>query len=155
MGSLLIAGTEYPDFAQAWGVGTPAPGGIEGPVAGTYYAIGDLGSPPHEGPPLYAELEVVFPGVDGVGTKRMGFRGRMITCRLIFVDEDKTGCETRKNALFAAITPLASFSVRVPGGTTRPSCRIVSGAGNSGSWLQMGGMMCLVVDLELKQMRLT
>ena len=151
MGTMTIAGQSITDFAQAWGVG----GGINGPVPGVYYALGDLGSPPTEGPPMYSELEVVFPGLDSIGIKRMGFRGRMINCRLLFVAADKAGVETAKNAFFALITPLASFSITVPGGTARPSCRLVSGAGNSGTWLQMGGRLVLAVDMEFKQMRLT
>lgn len=151
MGTMIIAGESIKDFAQAWGLN----GGIDGPQPGNYYAIGDLGSPPHEGPPMYSELEIVFPGMDGIGIKRMGFRGRMITCRILFVDSTKDLVETRKNAFFTLITPLASFSVQVPGGTSRPSCRLVAGGGTLGTWMQMGGRFVLAVDLELKQMRLT
>jgi len=153
MATMLIAGESVHDFAQAWGVGDPAPGGLTGPTAGNYYAIGDLGSPPFEGPSMYSELEIVFPGLSGVGIKRMGWRGRLITCRLLFVDTTKALVETRKNALFALITPLASFSITVPGGTARPSCRLIAGGGNSGTWMQMGGRFVLAVDLEFKQMR--
>ena len=155
MANMTIAGQDVPDFAQAWGLGNPAPGGVNGPQNGIYYALGDFGSPPHEGPPMYSELEIVFPGLDGIGIKRMGFRGRLISCRVLIVGSIKDEVEILKDAFFDLITPLASFSVKIPGGNVRPSCRLVSGGGNSGTWLQMGGKLVLAVDLEFKQMRLT
>jgi hypothetical protein len=147
-----IASYDYSELAAAWGADLT---GIDGPVAGTYYATGEFGNPPYEGPAQYQDMEITLPGVDGIGIKRMGFRGRPIFVRMAFIGLTKAACEGAKNNFFASITPLASFSITLPGGTARPSCRIVHGSAETGQWQYMGGMMVLLVDVQFKQMRLT
>jgi len=150
---LEVAGQVYGELASAWddmGINT----GVLGPVVGTYFATGEHGTPPYEGAPEYQDMEITLPGVDGIAIKRMGFRGRPIFCRMAFVGEDKDEAEVNKNFFFTLITPLASFDVKVPGGTTRPSCRIVHGSASSGQWTYMGGKFVLLVDVQFKQMRL-
>jgi len=151
-GELKIAGYTFYEFAVAWGVDMT---GIDGPVQSPgYYATGEFGNPPYEGPPQYQDMEITLPGVDGIGIKRMGFRGRTIFARMIFVGATKAFVEGVKNTFFGDITPLASFSITLPGGVTRPSCRIVHGSAETGQWMYAGGMMMLLVDVQFKQMRL-
>lgn len=150
--SMLIANETVWEFAYSFGAtGT----GIDGPTQGRYYATGEQGNPPYEGAPEYQDLEITLPGVDGIGIKRLGFRGRPIYVRMIFVGSTKTEAEFNKNYFFGLITPLASFSITLPGGTARPSCRIVHGSAGTGQWVDMGGKQCLLVDIQFKQMRLT
>jgi len=145
-----IAGTAYKSFAEAFHEAGKLGQEI---TTGTYYAHGDVAPAPVESAPLYHELEVSFPGVDGVGIKRMGFRGRHIKGTLCVAQASKTDAETVKNTLFAAITPLASFSVTIPGGTARSNCRLVPGSGQPRGWLLLAGMYVLLVDVEFRQMR--
>ena len=152
--SMSIAGEYLFEFANAWTNLGPAMG-TDGPLKGKYYATGEYGNAPFEGAPEYQDLEITLPGVDGIGIKRLGFRGRPIYVRVVFVGADKTEAETEKNTFFNLITPLASFSITLPGGTARPSCRIVHGSAGQGQWQYMGGMYCLLVDMQFRQMRLT
>lgn len=149
--SIVIAGNTYYELAYAWGADLE---GIDGPTIGTYYATGEFGNPPYEGPAQYQDMEITLPGVDGIGIKRMGFRGRPIFVRMVFVGEYKAETELAKNGFFSLITPLASFSITLPGGAARPSCRIVHGSAENGQWTYMGGKICLLVDVQFKQMRL-
>jgi len=150
---LTIAGYTYDELASAFSdVGVNQ--GIVGPADGVYFATGEWGNPPQEGAPEYQDLEITLPGVDGVGIKRLGFRGRPIYARMAFIGATKADCETAKNAFFSAITPLASFSITVPEGTARPSCRIVHGSASQGQWAYMGGKFVLLVDVAFRQFRL-
>lgn len=150
---LSVAGYDYGELASAWADMGPNQG-IEGPASGSYFATGEWGNPPQEGAPEYQDLEITLPGVDGVGIKRLGFRGRPIYARMAFVGDTKAGCETAKNDFFSNITALASFSITVPDGTARPSCRIVHGSASQGQWAYMGGKFVLLVDVAFRQMRL-
>lgn len=147
MPNLSLAGANYPDMTQSCN---------DGPnvdmLPGVYYALPPFGMPPQEHAPIYQELQVTYPGVDGIGVKRMGFRGRPITCDMVVLAASKSDCETYKNALFAALTPLASFSVQVPEGTLRTNCRLLGGTATG--WSTWGGLIALTVRLELMQFRL-
>jgi len=148
---ITIGSYEYYELARAFGADME---GIDGPVSGTYYATGTFGNPPYEGPAQYQDLEITLPGVDGIGIKRLGFRGRPIFVRMAFIGPTKAQAETEKNNFFSNITALASFSITLPGGTARPSCRIVHGSAENGEWQYIGGQMMLLVDVQFKQMRL-
>jgi hypothetical protein len=152
IGEIEIASYTYQELAAAWGADMT---GIDGPIDGTFYATGEFGNPPYEGPAQYQDMEITLPGVDGIGIKRMGFRGRPIFVRMVFVGATKSACEGNKDTFFSNITGLSSFSIKLPGGTTRPSCRIVHGSAENGQWQYAGGMMMLLVDVQFKQMRLT
>lgn len=147
-----VAGYTYGELASAFGPGMT---GIEGPFIGTYYTTGEFGNPPSEGSPEYQDMEITLPGVDGVGIKRLGFRGRPIFARMAFVGSTKTEAETEKQLFFDKITVLTSFDMQVPGGILRPSCRIVHGSATQGQWTYAGGMYILLVDVAFRQIRLT
>jgi hypothetical protein len=148
---MMIAGLTIPALAD----GFTNPGTIYKPASGTYYGHGpNFGPAPHEGPPMYQDTEVSFPGVDGVGIKRFGFRGRLIEARLCFVGESKLIVWGQKSILDNAVTPLASFAVQTPSGPSRPACRLVVGSGTSGQWEYLGGTMVLVVEYQFRQARL-
>lgn len=149
---LEINGEYYDELARAFGDDFT---GIDGPSDGKYYCTGEHGNPPVEGAPEYQDMEITLPGVDGIGIKRLGFRGRPIYFRMAFIGETKTIAERNKNEFFEELTALASFTVTVPGGTLRPSCRIVHGSAQSGQWAYWAGKMVLLVDVTLRQMRLT
>jgi len=148
---LVISGNDYYELSTAFTGGT----GIDGPQPGTYFATGEWGNPPHEGAPEYQDMEITLPGVDGIGIKRMGFRGRPIYCRMAFIGDDKSGVEAQKEDFFVGVTALVSFDVQVPGGTSRPSCRIVHGTANQGQWTYFAGRFVLLVDVQFRQFRLT
>jgi hypothetical protein len=151
-GELKIAEEYFFELSYAFGADET---GIDGPVKGHYYATPPFGNPPFEGAAEYQDLEITLPGVDGIGVKRLGFRGRPIYARLAFIGDTKAEVETDKNAMFAKFVALASYSIQLPGGTTRPSCRIVHGSAGRGEWQYMGGKFCLFVDVQFKQCRLT
>lgn len=114
MGTMNIAGASYSDIISGCH------------VAGTYYQIEPMGTGPVEGAANYEESHVTYPGVNGMGIKRFGFRGRIITVEMCFLGLTKTACETAKNAFNTSITGLASFAIQVPGGTARSFCRLQS-----------------------------
>ena len=149
---ILIGPYEYSELAASFG---PDMTGVDGPIGGVYYATGQFGNPPYEGAPEYQDMEITLPGVDGIGIKRMGFRGRPIFVRMAFVASNKTDCESFKNNFFDSITPLASFKIKLPGGVERPSCRIVHGSSARGEWSYAASMYILLVDVSFRQMRLS
>lgn len=152
MGEMVINGEYFYELAEAFG---PDSQGIDGPTAGYYYATPPFGNPPYEGAAEYQDLEITLPGVDGIGIKRLGFRGRPIYARLAFVGLTKAQVEQNKNTMFDLWTQLASFSITLPGGTQRPSCRIVHGSASRGEWEYIGGRFVLFVDVAFRQYRLT
>jgi len=149
---IVISTNTITELANAYGADRT---GIDGPGAGIYYCTGEFGNPPSEGAPEYQDMEISLPAVDGLGIKRMGFRGRPIFCRLAFVGTTKSQCETLKSNFFDTITTLASFTITLPGGTARPSCRIVHGSATTGQWTYANGVFMLLVDMSFRQIRLT
>lgn len=142
MGSITIKGTSYSDYVSGLG---------DLHTAGTYYLFEPLGMGPTESAPEYEEQRVTYPGVDGAGIKRYGFRGRIITCEMGFFYPTKTECETNKNTFHSNISGLASFSITVPGGTARTYCRLVSCTPMG--WSQYGLNMVLKMRYVFQQIR--
>lgn len=114
MGSLSIAGTSYSDIVTT----------NNALLDGGCYLIEPIGNSPVESAPMYEEQHVVYPGVDGMGIRRYGFRGRIIIVEMGFLGADKTSCETDKNTFHTSVSALASFSITLPGGTARTYCRL-------------------------------
>ena len=140
MGTLTIAGSSYSDIIT---------GCHEENV---YYLIAPMGNDPVETAPIYEEQHVSYPGVDGMGIKRFGFRGRVISVEMAFLSTSKTNCETQKNDFHTAITALPSFGVCLPGGTTRAKCRLQSSSPIG--WRQWGvEQLMLVVKYDFLQVR--
>jgi len=142
MGTLTINGSTYSDLVTKSCELTE----------GACYLIEPIGSAPMEGAAQYEEQHVTYPGVDGKGIKRFGFRGRMISVEMGFLGIDKTKCETDKNTFHASITGLASFGIQIPGGTNRSYCRLHSASPIG--WRQYGmyGQL-LMVRYEFLQVR--
>ncbi len=142
MGNLVINGTTYPDLVTKSCEATE----------GGCYLIEPIGSAPMEGAAQYEESHITYPGVDGKGIKRFGFRGRIISVEMGFLGTDKTTCETNKNAFHTSITGLASFGIQVPGGTLRSYCRLQSSSPMG--WRQYGlDKQLLMVRYEFLQVR--
>lgn len=146
--ALSIGGTSLNPFQMAWTGGPPVV-----LTAGNYFALPPYGDPPTEGPAIYEERHISLPGVDGVATKRFGFRGRSIKCTIIVVHSSKSNVESAKNTLFSTWTALAAFSITLPGGTARPKCKLVQPAANSGSWFGIDQKYCLALPCEFIQLR--
>lgn len=125
--------------------------GTETVAAATYYAIDPIGKPPAEGDPEYEEMPVSFAGVDGVGTKGLGFRGRDIYVEVLFVATSKANARTAKNSLITTMRN-ARFSVTVPGSTARPSCRMVPGGFVDLKEMTLNGKHVLHCGLKIRQM---
>lgn len=141
-----------PGHASLAAFPTAFSGGSSTPTAGVYYAVPPMGEPGREGVPEYEEILASFPGVDGVGTKRLGFRARKIVFEIIIVGADRSACETSKNAIFDAATALARYSVKVEGGTERQGCKLVRGAGIPERSYTITDKICLVVPLVFIQL---
>jgi hypothetical protein len=148
---IAIAGTSYSPLQAGFTGGPPAV-----LAAGSYFALPPYGDPPTEGPAIYEERLIALPGVDGVATKRMGFRGRSIRVVMMFADTSKANVETKKNTFFSAITAQAAFAITLPGGTARPKCKLIQPANASTlflGWSQISSMMVLTVHCEFMQLR--
>lgn len=127
-----LAGGSYSPLHTAYTGGVPA--------NGTYFPNSPVGTPPYETHEQKDEREIAFPGRDSFGTKNYGKRGRRIFCEMVFISTTKSNVETLKNTLFGNLESATSFSVTVPGGTPRPSCRLKRPNGiGVGEWFNPGG----------------
>lgn len=141
---LELAGTAYSGIFAA--------GATDPWTAGIYYAKDSLGSPPMENAdPEDEEMPITFFGVPGVGTKNGGFRGRDIECEMIAINSTLALCQTAKNALIA-ILKAGRFTVTVPGGTQRPSCKLKRAGAPEMGWMNIGGKVGLKFALKIRQM---
>jgi hypothetical protein len=142
MGELKVNGTTYNDLV------TVDSAANDGPC----YLIEPIGSAPMEGAPIYEESHVTYPGVDGMGIKRFGFRGRIITVDMGFLGGTKSKCELDKNTFHTSVSGLSSFAIQLPGGTNRQYCRLQSCSPIG--WRQYGlDTMMLMVRYEFLQVR--
>lgn len=143
-----IAGTTYKSLEHAYN------GGVTTPAAGVYTALPPYGLPPWEASPEYEEMPITYLGLDGVGTKQGGFRGRNIGVDIVIIGAAKSDIETSKNALFAAMPTTSRFSVTIPGGTARPGCKLVRGSGEIKDWSTLDGKILACLMLRIRQMSL-
>lgn len=146
--STSIAGTSYSSLEAAYGAGATSP------TAGIYTALPPYGQPPWEASPEYEEMLVTYLGLDGVGTKQGGFRGRNIGVDIVIIGASKSDIETSKNALFAAMPTTSRFSVTIPGGTARLGCKLVRGSGEVKDWSTLDGKIVACLMLRIRQMSL-
>lgn len=145
---LVLAGTNYDATTAA------KSGSASAWTVATYYALPPLGNPPLEGPAEYDERVIGFTGIDGLGTKNLGFRGRDIDLEMIFLATTKANAETAKNALFTALRA-ARFSVTLPGGTARPSCRLKKEGFKQLREFALGGRTAIHCSVNIRQLNLT
>lgn len=149
MGQIIIAGTTINDIASAWDAA-----GTVGPSVGIYYGHGsDFGPAPAVGPKQYQDMEFSFPGVDGVGIKRFGFRGRMITARLMFINSSPNFTVAAKSSFDELVVPLDSFTIQIQG-ESYPCCRLVQGSGTGSTWFYFQDRHCIMSDYQFRQVRL-
>lgn len=149
MGQMIINGITVKSLDQCW----TAVGGR--PLAGTYYALEPYGEAPRASAPEYEELAVTFPGVDGVGIKRFGFRGRDVFATLCIIGADKAAVETAWTALSTSVTQLARYSITMPGGTVYQGCKLVKGGGRVTRFINFNTFIMGVVDLDFRQLSVT
>jgi len=151
MGQMIIAGLAIQDITQAFAGGEPA--------AGVYYALPPYGEAPMEDAPEYEDVQLSWPGVDGSGIKRLGFRGRNIHATIVILGDSKAACEAIKDSLFTSWTPLARFSITIPGGSARPGCRLLAGGATFESWSNLGRlgttMLAGVLKASFRQLSLS
>lgn len=142
--NLTINGTSYDHICA----------GLAGAgVAGTYYSTEPFSPSPMAHSPQYEDQMITFPGIDGVGRKRFGFRGRRITCHLVAIDTTKAGCETKKETAFSNANGLARFSVTMPGGSAMQGCTLGRDGGSVTNWMTIGpGLIACFFTMELVQM---
>lgn len=124
-------------------------------VAGIYYAKDILGNPPFEGNPEYEEMPIAYAGIDGIGTKNLGFRGRDINLELISLGSTQTIAKGAINTLLATLTPGLRVSVTVPGSSARPSCKLKRDGCKELSWFTFGGMCAIKFSLAIRQLGLS
>ena len=145
MGQITINGLTYKSLDECWGVGGR-------PLAGVYYSLDPFGEAPRASAPEYEELSVTFPGVDGVGIKRFGFRGRDIFITLCLIGADKAAVENQWLVINASITQLNRFTIVLPGGTTFQGCKLVKGGGRLIRHINFNNYILGIADLELRQL---
>lgn len=126
------------------------------PANGIFYALEPYGGAPVEGPPEYDEILVSYPGLDGVGRKRLGFRARKIHFDLMIVDESASLCSVAARTLFDLITLLPRFTVSIEdnGGTSldREGCILLRGTGTPSKWFTIGNKVILFLSLDFVQL---
>lgn len=121
MPTLTINGTSYTDFLQAFVANATTP------AAGQYYAIPPWGKPPTEGSFQYQEQHITFPGVlDAMGTKRIAFGPRQISCDLIVVGASKAAAAGNAATLLTAMNQVQRYTISLPDGVSRPGCKLAS-----------------------------
>ena len=127
-------------------------GGSSSPDAGVYYATPPIGEPPREGSIERDEILNTWPGVDWVGTKNLGKRGRKIIFDIIIVAASKTAVEAAANTIKDAASASARYTVQTDGGTARPGCKLVRGSGQITRWFTIGTMICANLELAFVQL---
>lgn len=142
---LALAGTNYNPITSA------DPGNSDTWTAGVYYATSPLGKRPLEQDPEYDELPQKFAGVPGVGTKNLAANGRDIDIQLIFLNTSESAIETARNALITTLRA-ARFSVTVPGGTARASCRLKRGGFKEIEAFTIGRRFAMLCEVNIRQM---
>lgn len=147
--STSIAGTSYNSVEGSYGAGATSP------TAGVYTALAPYGDPPQEGSAEYEEIPVSYLGVDGVGTKQGGFRGRNLTIDMVIIGATKSACMSSHATLLATMPTTSRFSVTVPGGTARPGCKLLRGSGKITKWETLDNKIVALLTLEIRQMSLT
>ena len=147
MSALSINGTTYPDFLQAFA------GNITTPSPGQYYAIPPWGKPPTETAFQYQEQHITFPGVlNAMGTKRIAFGPRTISCELIIVGNSKASAAGSAATLMAAMNQLQRYTITLPDGISRPGCKLLNAHGDdwifsfSGAWAAL--LSCNFIQLQ-------
>jgi len=117
-----------------------------GLVAGRYW-MGEV----RVGTPLYERRAYGFPGVDGLGIKSFGYRGRELSGTVVYV---QSGLTALRNAINSDRDALANstFSSTPPGGSALPNCQLetlsdgeIRAAGN--------GLYIMKTELVLRQLR--
>jgi hypothetical protein len=121
-------------------------------VQGRYHAHGVPGMAPSAGAPIYRDVEVEFPGVDGIGVIRFGFRGRPLYMALCWVGTESY-CQTTQKSDMDTLTQLARYSVTLPNGATFPGCRLFSDG--PPSWFNLSGAVCCWQQIVVRQMSLS
>ncbi len=139
MASISLNGIAYSSLDLAFAAGADTP------TAGTYYVLPPYGDPPSETARKYDDLVFSFPAVDGMGIKRLGFRGRLLRVQLLIADTTKAETEGRHNTLCGTLDGLLRYTVILPGGTTRPGYRLIPGA-VSQQWLPSIGSKFICLD---------
>lgn len=143
MADMTIAGTNYKPLNEGKSAGAWN--------AATYYLLPPVGSPPNETEMGKEEMLVAYFGVDGIGTKDGGSRTRVINCTLVFLATSVANAETAKNSFISALQA-ARFSVTIPGGTARPSCKLLRGGAQDAGWLTLGGKHGKIVNFTFTQL---
>lgn len=149
MGNFVVNGNTIKPLDQCWTQG----GGK--PLAGLYYALDPYGEAPRAGAPEYEELPVTFPGVDGVGLKRFGFRGRDINATICVIGATKAACETTWAAFGTSITQLARYTITMPGGTVLQGCKLTRGGGRLVRWVNFNTWIMGIADCDWRQLSTT
>lgn len=147
MATITINGNSYDDLTAAFNAG-------QQPTSGTYYVLAPFGEPPLAGPPEYEEVEVSFPGVDGVATKRLGFRGRNIWAMLIVIGASKAAVQSSVNTMQSSFAQQARYTISMPGGTQYQGCKLARGAATQTSWSTIGDKVCCIVACQFRQLSL-
>jgi len=142
---LTINGTNYSDFVQAFTGSSPAPG--------QYYALPPFGMPPLENIFQYQEQHITFPGVlNAMGTKRIAFGPRIISCELIVIGASKAAAAGSAAALLLAMAQLQRYTITLPDGVSRPGCKYLNATEDSwvfgflGAWAVV--MSCSFIQLQ-------
>ena len=121
MSTLSINGTPYTDFLQAFA------GNATTPAVGQYYAVPPYGHPPTESAFQYQEQHITFPGVlNAMGTKRIAFGPRTISCELIIVGNSKASAASAAASKIASMSQLQRYTITLPDGISRPGCKYLT-----------------------------
>jgi hypothetical protein len=120
-------------------------------VGGVYTALAPYGEPPVIGSPETEEMMVTYFGLDGIGGKQGGFRGRDLTVELISAAITKATAQSQIDSIINGMPTSARFSVTIPGGSALQGWKLKRGGGRVKRWFTLGGLVCGLFTLELRQ----
>lgn len=122
------------------------------PTDGTYYLLKPYGLPPRESSLTYQEIDIGFPGIPGMSTKRFGGRFRFILAELMIIGASESAVETAKNAIMDALVVKDRYSVTVPGGTARTGCKLFASGAIPTDWEFFETKIAMVLQLVIRDL---
>lgn len=134
MGSISIFGTPYSDLTQAWA------GGVSVPIAGAYYALGELGEEPCFTPVISDRREIKLPGLNWTSEKDFGkFKAYLYIDLVVF--DSLVNLRAAVLALHAAIATNTRNTISI-NSTNFLGCKCDLPATGKGRRVWNGGGIC-------------
>jgi hypothetical protein len=125
-------------------------------VAGVYTALPPYGEPPRIGADESEQMLITYVGVDNVGGKPCGFRGKTVQVDFVVAGSTKSACEGSLETLLNGLSPITSrYSITPPGGAQIQGCQLARGSGRPSRWFTIGNQICCLLTLDFRSLSKT